>query len=170
MTNVEAAVCREKLLLKANIAPNAPNANSNVLNEQSSDVWARTSCRRRRDALECGLVLDGDHAFFRWWDSYTVLLLMYTAAFTPFQVAFMANETTESLRNDPWLMTVFVVDQMVNLSFMVDIMFNFMLTYYSTSGTYVRNQVAVKINNAIIINVRKRNCRLGGSVMYVDVS
>ena len=39
-----------------------------------------------RESARCGIVLDPENEFFQVWDGYTVVLLIYTAFFTPFQV------------------------------------------------------------------------------------
>ena len=58
----------------------------------------------------------------RYWDVYTLFLIFYVAIVTPFQMAFLH---TNSFRNiEDWLV-LFVLDRIVDITFVVDIVVNF---------------------------------------------
>jgi hypothetical protein len=102
--------------------------------------------RRHRETLKIGVVLNPDNSFFRFWDLYTVALLIYTAFFTPFQIAFLSEERSESGSIEISKVLLMILDQIVNASFILDMVFNFMLGYHGKSGTYVINQKLIARN------------------------
>jgi hypothetical protein len=77
-------------------------------------------------ALEVALprcVLEPDGSFKRCWDNISLVLAVYIALYTPFQIAFLADLQTICNTSD-WRM-VFLVDLFVTLFFISDIGINF---------------------------------------------
>lgn len=58
----------------------------------------------------------------RCWDLYTLVLLVYVAIVTPFQMAFLSDNSLNDIR--PWL-GIFILDRFIDISFLVDIVVNF---------------------------------------------
>lgn len=91
------------------------------------------------------------------WDWITLLLVIYTAVFTPFAVAFLMNEDsrrnqlnvepTSRLRNadynqaDPFVM----IDLIVDIMFIIDIVINFRTTFLS-NGDVITDPLKIAVN------------------------
>lgn len=74
-------------------------------------------------------ILNPRSAFIRSWDLVTILLLLFTAVVTPYEVAFLNTSPAEFL---------FWVNRLVDVCFVVDIVFNFFLMFYDEdSGRWV---------------------------------
>jgi hypothetical protein len=58
----------------------------------------------------------------------SILLLAYTAVFTPFQIAFLSDYLT--LKNIPRWAFVFMLDRMVDFVFTFDLVINFRCAWY----------------------------------------
>ena len=86
-----------------------------------------------------------------------LILVLYTAVFTPYQTAFLLNEeeTTMRLNRDPYTRTespdstranpLVIIDLIVDLMFIADIFINFRTTYLH-NGEAVLNQKLIAIN------------------------
>ena len=91
------------------------------------------------------------------WDWVILILVLYTAVFTPYQTAFLLNEeeTTMRLNRDASTRTespessranpLVIIDLMVDLMFIADILINFRTTYLH-NGEVVMNQKMIAIN------------------------
>ena len=88
---------------------------------------------------QCGFVL-AESAFSKRWDMYTTLLLLYTAVFTPFQVTFLVAPSTKTFDSLSGDLVVFIMDQCVNFSFLLDTLLCFISPYATSNGMLVRNQ------------------------------
>ena len=64
-----------------------------------------------------------------YWDFFTLSALFFTATVTPYEVCLMWETVTWNDGAAVWLTPLFVVNTIVNLIFMVDIVFNFFLPY-----------------------------------------
>jgi len=80
------------------------------------------------------MTFDPDSEFFRNWDIFTTVLLIFTAVVTPFEVAFL--DTDLSI---PSSLFLFILNRMVDLGFVVDIVFTFFLPYQDEHGHYVKD-------------------------------
>jgi len=91
------------------------------------------------------------------WDWITLLLVLYTAVFTPYVVAFQLNEesTRSRLNQDPATRTrtpttnhsdmLAVIDLIVDIMFMADILINFRTTYLH-SGDVITCPPKIAVN------------------------
>ena len=57
--------------------------------------------------------------FHKFWDLYIILLLLYTAFFMPYKLAFIEDES----------FSIIVIDYIVDISFLIDIIVNFLTAY-----------------------------------------
>jgi hypothetical protein len=64
-------------------------------------------------------ILSPEGHFHKVWDLYVIFLLLYTAFFTPYKLAFIDEET----------FTIYVFELIVDLSFWTDIVVNFLTAY-----------------------------------------
>ena len=71
--------------------------------------------------------LSPDQPFMEKWDILMLVLLVYTALLTPFEVAFLTTE----------LNSLFVVNRLVDLCFVCDMCLNFFTQYRSEDGIWV---------------------------------
>jgi CRP-like cAMP-binding protein len=69
-------------------------------------------------------LLNKNSQLMRFWDVVMIVLLAFTALFTPFEVSFVTAESATAL--DTW----FWVNRIVDLGFLVDLVFNFFLPYH----------------------------------------
>ena len=69
------------------------------------------------------------------WDWLILLLVIYTAVFTPYSAAFLLSDQDESQRGDCGYTCspLTVVDLIVDIMFVVDIVINFRTTYVNTN-------------------------------------
>ena len=67
------------------------------------------------------MLLDPSSRKLQYWDMYMLLLLVYTMTVTPYEVCMMWEPTTVN--------ALYVVNWFVNISFVLDIIFNFFLPY-----------------------------------------
>lgn len=91
------------------------------------------------------------------WDWVVLILVLYTAVFTPYQTAFLLNEeeTTMRLNRDAATRThstdsttanpLVIIDLVVDLMFIADILINFRTTYLQ-NGEVVMEQKKIAIN------------------------
>jgi potassium voltage-gated channel Eag-related subfamily H protein 7 len=85
--------------------------------------------------VESKCVVMPDGSFRKYWDCLTCLLLVYTALFTPVQMAFLTDQM--KLTNiRPWA-GVFIVDRIVDAVFILDIFVNFRSAYTTHTGVTV---------------------------------
>ena len=72
----------------------------------------------------------GHSSLLSTWDVVTFLALIYTAAFTPFEVAFLSS------RDDwtAWFSPLFIINRVLDVVFLTDLIFQFFnfVTYFST--------------------------------------
>lgn len=67
-----------------------------------------------------GYIINPNGQFARYWDLYMVVLLLFTAAVTPFEVAFLTSAWD----------ALFVINRLVDFGFLLDMGVNFFLGYY----------------------------------------
>ncbi|XP_072106088.1 voltage-gated inwardly rectifying potassium channel KCNH6-like isoform X4 [Mobula birostris] len=82
------------------------------------------------------------------WDWLILLLVIYTAIFTPYSAAFLLNDQEEVRRRDCGYSCnpLSVVDLMVDIMFMIDIFINFRTTYVNSNDEVVSNPVRIAIH------------------------
>ena len=68
----------------------------------------------------------------RKWDFVALVMLTYTAIFTPYQISFLGEEMT--VRNVAKWPVVFAIDVMVDLFFWIDIVLNFRSAWETPDG------------------------------------
>ncbi|KAM9597705.1 voltage-gated inwardly rectifying potassium channel KCNH6 isoform 1-T1 [Trichechus inunguis] len=82
------------------------------------------------------------------WDWLILLLVIYTAVFTPYSAAFLLSDQDESRRGDCSytcsLLTV--VDLIVDIMFVVDIVINFRTTYVNTNDEVVSHPRCIAVH------------------------
>ena len=73
------------------------------------------------------------------WDWLILLLVIYTAVFTPYSAAFLLSDQDESQRGDCGYTCspLTMVDLIVDIMFVVDIVINFRTTYVNTNDEVV---------------------------------
>ncbi|XP_075436595.1 voltage-gated inwardly rectifying potassium channel KCNH2-like isoform X3 [Ascaphus truei] len=82
------------------------------------------------------------------WDWLILLLVIYTAIFTPYSAAFLLNDT-EELFKDPCGYScnpLSVVDLMVDIMFIIDILINFRTTYVNSNEEVVSHPGKIAIH------------------------
>jgi potassium voltage-gated channel Eag-related subfamily H protein 7 len=95
----------------------------------------------RRKRGDPGCFIDPHNPFMKKWDPYMTFLLLYTALVTPYEVGFLASPETWPER---WADGLWVFNQIVNISFLVDLVFNFFLAYTDPeTGISVNSQKAI---------------------------
>ncbi|XP_062917316.1 potassium voltage-gated channel subfamily H member 2-like isoform X2 [Mobula hypostoma] len=82
------------------------------------------------------------------WDWLILLLVIYTAIFTPYSAAFLLNDQEEVRRRGCGYSCnpLSVVDLMVDIMFMIDIFINFRTTYVNSNDEVVSNPVRIAIH------------------------
>eukprot|EP00500_Bicosoecida_sp_ms1_P000700 CAMPEP_0203808006 /NCGR_PEP_ID=MMETSP0115-20131106/1370_1 /ASSEMBLY_ACC=CAM_ASM_000227 /TAXON_ID=33651 /ORGANISM="Bicosoecid sp, Strain ms1" /LENGTH=879 /DNA_ID=CAMNT_0050716689 /DNA_START=358 /DNA_END=2994 /DNA_ORIENTATION=- len=70
--------------------------------------------------LERSCVVNPSSSFMKYWDIWVVTLLVYTAFLTPFEIAFLETQ----------LNALFFFNRLVDLSFLCDMIINFMMPFY----------------------------------------
>ena len=93
--------------------------------------------RQRRSSItvDSQFVVMPNGSFRKYWDLITCLLLLYTALFTPVQMAFLSEEYSFSNIKE-WLF-IFAIDRVVDFVFFVDIFVNFRSAYVMQNGLTV---------------------------------
>ncbi|XP_015836380.1 potassium voltage-gated channel unc-103 isoform X4 [Tribolium castaneum] len=81
------------------------------------------------------------------WDWIILILVMYTAIFTPYVAAFLLNEPDNNRKNkkygeDP----IVIIDLIVDVTFIIDILINFRTTYVSGNDEIVSDPVRIAIH------------------------
>ncbi|KAG8290052.1 Potassium voltage-gated channel sub H member 6 [Homalodisca vitripennis] len=82
------------------------------------------------------------------WDWIILLLVMYTAIFTPYVAAFLLNEPDFSTRknkkygDDP----IVIIDLIVDVTFIVDILINFRTTYVNNNDEVVSHPGKIAVH------------------------
>lgn len=127
--------------------PQAARQGSNDSGRSGSSLETMSTHKSMRDLLDAGLVKEGHdnylHApwyilrpvssFMSGWDLLTTLALLFTAAITPFEVAFL--EKAESTNDG-----LFVANRLLDVIFVLDMTFQFFLMFRvgrdEGSGTY----------------------------------
>lgn len=91
------------------------------------------------------------------WDWVVLILVLYTAVFTPYQTAFLLNEEDATMKRNRDAVTrtespessranpLVIIDLIVDLMFIADILINFRTTYLH-NGEVVTNQKKIAIN------------------------
>ncbi|RHX98898.1 hypothetical protein DYB36_008579 [Aphanomyces astaci] len=80
---------------------------------------------------------------FRWfWDIYTMLLLCYTAVAVPFEIAFVQQDDVDAL---------FIFDRCVDLSFCIDMVFNFITPYWDPHANAMVEELPLIIKQYLTI-------------------
>lgn len=108
---------------------------------QQPSLFKKANANIMATALEpTRWVLDPRHRRMARWDSFVAVLLLFTAIVTPFEVCFLEPE---------WRSALFWINRLVDLSFILDIVVNFHLSYYDpnvgASGTYITNLGKIKM-------------------------
>ena len=82
------------------------------------------------------------------WDWLILLLVIYTAIFTPYSAAFLLSDQDESQRMDCGYTCspLTVVDLIVDIMFVVDIVINFRTTYVNTNDEVVSHPRRIAIH------------------------
>ena len=111
-------------------------------NARAAEVPPRTSLTRRelKRAHEPTALFHPATPFMKKWDMVTLVLLVFTATVTPFEVSFL----------DPQVSIVdglFWVDRLVDFLFAVDVFINFTLCYFdAATARMVTGRAAVALN------------------------
>ena len=107
--------------------------------DNASDNKRFKNLRRKRGAPGC--YIDPHTIFMKRWDPYMTLLLLYTALVTPYEVAFLGSPEGWAARSTDVL---WIFNQFVNVSFTVDLCFNFFLSYTDeATGIMVNSSSAI---------------------------
>uniref|UniRef100_A0A671T7V5 Potassium channel, voltage gated eag related subfamily H, member 7 n=1 Tax=Sinocyclocheilus anshuiensis TaxID=1608454 RepID=A0A671T7V5_9TELE len=82
------------------------------------------------------------------WDWLILLLVIYTAVFTPYSAAFLLNDVEEQKRRECGYSCspLNVVDLMVDIMFIVDILINFRTTYVNTNEEVVSHPAKIAVH------------------------
>lgn len=82
------------------------------------------------------------------WDWLILLLVIYTAIFTPYSAAFLLNDIEEQRRRECGYSCspLNVVDLIVDIMFIVDILINFRTTYVNTNEEVVSHPAKIAIH------------------------
>lgn len=82
------------------------------------------------------------------WDWLILLLVIYTAIFTPYSAAFLLNDRDEKVRRHCGYSCspLNVVDLMVDIMFIIDILINFRTTYVNTNEEVVSHPGKIAIH------------------------
>ncbi|XP_069585346.1 voltage-gated inwardly rectifying potassium channel KCNH2 isoform X1 [Ranitomeya imitator] len=81
------------------------------------------------------------------WDWLILLLVIYTAIFTPYSAAFLLNDQEEQKENCGYSCNpLSVVDLMVDIMFIIDILINFRTTYVNTNEEVVSHPGKIAIH------------------------
>ncbi|KAM9210687.1 voltage-gated inwardly rectifying potassium channel KCNH6 isoform 3-T3 [Dugong dugon] len=82
------------------------------------------------------------------WDWLILLLVIYTAVFTPYSAAFLLSDQDESRRGDCsyTCSPLTVVDLIVDIMFVVDIIINFRTTYVNTNDEVVSHPRCIAVH------------------------
>ncbi|XP_028674224.2 potassium voltage-gated channel subfamily H member 6a [Erpetoichthys calabaricus] len=81
------------------------------------------------------------------WDWLILLLVIYTAVFTPYSAAFLLNEQEEEQRRSCYTCNPLnVVDLIVDVMFIVDILINFRTTYVNTNDEVVSHPGRIAVH------------------------
>ncbi|KAM6164566.1 voltage-gated inwardly rectifying potassium channel KCNH6 isoform 2-T2 [Rhynchocyon petersi] len=82
------------------------------------------------------------------WDWLILLLVIYTAVFTPYSAAFLLSDQDESRRGDCsyTCSPLTVVDLIVDIMFVVDIIINFRTTYVNTNDEVVSHPRRIAVH------------------------
>jgi hypothetical protein len=78
-----------------------------------------------------------DGIFHKFWDLYVIILLLYTAFFMPYKLAFIDEDST----------TIIIIDYIVDISFWLDIVVNFLTAYECPErSTLIKNSKLIAAN------------------------
>lgn len=82
------------------------------------------------------------------WDWLILLLVIYTAIFTPYSAAFLLNDLEEERRRECGYSCspLNVVDLIVDIMFIVDILINFRTTYVNTNEEVVSHPAKIAVH------------------------
>ncbi|XP_062988161.1 potassium voltage-gated channel subfamily H member 6 [Elgaria multicarinata webbii] len=82
------------------------------------------------------------------WDWLILLLVIYTAVFTPYSAAFLLNEEHEEKRSDCSYTCdpLYIIDLIVDIMFIVDIIINFRTTYVNINDEVVSHPAKIAIH------------------------
>uniref|UniRef100_A0A8B9NRM0 Voltage-gated inwardly rectifying potassium channel KCNH2 n=1 Tax=Accipiter nisus TaxID=211598 RepID=A0A8B9NRM0_9AVES len=82
------------------------------------------------------------------WDWLILLLVIYTAIFTPYSAAFLLNDQEEAQRNNCGYSCspLNVVDLIVDIMFIIDILINFRTTYVNSNEEVVSHPAKIAIH------------------------
>ncbi|XP_026069995.1 potassium voltage-gated channel subfamily H member 7-like isoform X1 [Carassius auratus] len=82
------------------------------------------------------------------WDWLILLLVIYTAVFTPYSAAFLLNDVEEQKRRECGYSCspINVVDLMVDIMFIVDILINFRTTYVNANEEVVSHPAKIAVH------------------------
>ena len=94
-----------------------------------------TSTLTKPEGLRC--MLDPKSMFMQRWDNFIMMLLLFVAFVTPFEVAFLPTKPD----------ALFVINRIVDTGFIVDMCFQFFLPYFDSSElVYVWNRDLIALN------------------------
>ena len=87
------------------------------------------------------------------WDWLILILVIYTAIFTPYVAAFLLNETDQRSKkhdpNDPYARyhdPLTIIDLIVDIMFIVDILINFRTTYVNKNDEVVSHPGKIAVH------------------------
>ncbi|XP_072425637.1 voltage-gated inwardly rectifying potassium channel KCNH2-like [Chiloscyllium punctatum] len=82
------------------------------------------------------------------WDWLILLLVIYTAIFTPYSAAFLLNDQEEMARRECGYSCnpLNVVDLIVDIMFIIDILINFRTTYVNSNDEVVSHPVSIAVH------------------------
>jgi len=93
-----------------------------------------TEEKKLHSTRRCFVILP-QSSFRRYWDMISLVLLTYTAFFTPFQIAFLGD--SQRFDNIPEWAATFAVDRTVDLVFIIDLFLNFRSAWVTEEGFVV---------------------------------
>lgn len=135
---------RRSVLLVLAVPPDHPRLPSQVLS-LGADVLPEYKLQAPR--IHRGTILHYS-PFKAVWDWLILLLVIYTAVFTPYSAAFLLSDQDESQRGSCGYTCspLTVVDLIVDIMFVVDIVINFRTTYVNTNDEVVSHPRRIAVH------------------------
>jgi hypothetical protein len=80
-----------------------------------------------------GCIIMPTHRFKIIWDAVSMLLLLYTATFVPYKLAYLPHDD----------FTIYVIDNIVDVLFLADIFVNFLTAYYNYDNLLITSHAKI---------------------------
>lgn len=80
------------------------------------------------------------------WDWIILLLVIYTAIFTPYMAAFLLNENRRDKNESRYTDPLTITDLLVDVMFIIDILINFRTTYVNKNDEVVSHPGKIAIH------------------------